>query len=237
MIILDRLAIGYSSRHGTSIVAEDMCASAADGSLVCLVGANGTGKSTLIRTVAGFQKPLGGDVLVGMAGNIQPTGQMKRSEKSRMIGVVLTERPVLEHLTVRDVVGLGRTPYTGLFGNLSDADRAAVDRALQLAGIAHIAERDMACLSDGERQKVMIAKALAQQPSVLVLDEPSAFLDYPSKKELMSLLARLAHEENKTILVSSHDLHIISGAADLFWVMERDEGRTLIRVERELHPD
>lgn len=234
MIQLDNLTIGYQSRRRNVVVAENLCACTEDGTLVCLVGVNGVGKSTLLRTIGGFQSPLGGSVLAG-SGNLKASVEsMTQAERSRMIGVVLTERTDLARLSVYDIVSFGRTPYTNLFGNLSEEDRTAVDDAIRLTGIESLKNRDAGTLSDGERQKVMIAKALAQQTPVIILDEPSAFLDYPSKMELMRLLQRLAHEERKTILLSSHDLDIVSRTADCFWVMERQEGNTVIHSENTL---
>ena len=232
MIRLDNLSIGYlSGKHHSKPVAENLCAETADGSLVCLVGVNGIGKSTLLRTIGGFQKPLAGSVTVGSGSKTASVTDMTQSERSRMIGVVLTEHSELARLTVYDIVSFGRIPYTGLLGTLSDADHSAVRDAIRLVGIGHLAGRYVSTLSDGERQKVMVAKALAQQTPVILLDEPSAFLDYPSKEELMRLLLRLAHDEGKTILVSSHDLDIVRRFSDSFWIMENPSGTVRVRCE------
>ena len=231
MIRLDNLSVGYISGRNRVVVADNLNASTGDGSLVCLVGRNGIGKSTLMRTVGGFQKPLDGQVLAGRGGNMASVASMTQTERSRLIGVVLTEQMQLSRLTVYDIVSFGRIPYTGLLGALSDADHTAVSDAIRLVGIGHLAQRDVAELSDGERQKVMIAKALAQQAPVILLDEPSAFLDYPSKEELMRLLLRLAYEEGKTVLVSSHDLDILRRTARCFWIMEKQDGKTVIRTD------
>lgn len=234
MIQLDNLTIGYQSRRRKVVVAENLCACTEDGSLVCLAGVNGVGKSTLLRTIGGFQPPLGGSVQAGSGNRKASVESMTQTERSRMIGVVLTERTDLARLSVYDIVSFGRTPYSGLLGNLSEEDCTAVDYAIRLTGIESLKDRDAGTLSDGERQKVMIAKALAQQTPVIILDEPSAFLDYPSKNDLMRLLHRLAHEEGKTILLSSHDLDIVSRTADCFWVMERQEGKSVIHSEKTL---
>lgn len=234
MIRLDNLSIGYLSGKRSTPVAENLCAETADGSLVCLVGVNGIGKSTLLRTIGGFQKPLAGSVTVGSGTKTATVAAMTQTERSRMIGVVLTERPELARLTVYDIVGFGRAPFTGLLGTLSADDEAAVLQAMRLVGIENLAERYASALSDGECQKVMIAKALAQQTPVILLDEPSAFLDYPSKEELMRLLLRLAHDEGKTILVSSHDLDIVRRFSDSFWIMENHSGTVRVRCEKQL---
>ena len=234
MIELDNLSIGYTSGHHRKVVAEHLCANTDDGTLVCLVGVNGVGKSTLLRTVGGFQKPIAGRVLAGAAECVQSVEAMTQRERSRLIGVVLTERSDLSRLSVFDIVGFGRMPFTGLLGTLTDSDNIAVREAISLVGIDDLSERDIDTLSDGERQKVMIAKALAQQTPVIILDEPSAFLDYPSKEELMRLLLRLARDEGKTILLSSHDLDIVRRFADSFWIMENVSGVAAIRTEKSL---
>ena len=123
--------------------------------------------------------------------------------------MVLTSRPSSINFTVEEIVALGRTPYTGFWGTLNDADKEIVSESIRLAGISHLAKRNAMSLSDGERQKMMIAKALAQQTPVIMLDEPTAFLDYPSKVETMLLLTRLCREEGKTIFMSSHDLELV----------------------------
>ena len=149
------------------------------GSLVCLVGVNGVGKSTLLRTIAGFLPPVEGNVLItpGKGAQRVPVSRITENERARSIGVVLTENSVLDNLTAFDVVSFGRTPYTGFWGVLSQDDRKVVTEAFHRVGITDLMNRQMDELSDGERQKVMIAKTLAQQTSIILLDEPSAFLE------------------------------------------------------------
>ena len=142
-------------------------------------------------------------------------------ELSRMIGVVLTEKPDIRNMTVRELVALGRSPYTGFWGTLHDEDWQVVDEAIDAVRIGSLRERMVHALSDGERQKVMIAKALAQQTPVIFLDEPTAFLDFPSKVEMMQLLRRLARESQKTIFLSTHDFELALQVADRLWLMER----------------
>ena len=137
-----------------------------------------------------------------------------------MIGVVLTEKPHVRNMTVAELVGLGRSPYTGFWGLLSDDDHRIIRESMRLTGIEPLASRMIQTLSDGERQKVMIAKALAQQTPVIYLDEPTAFLDFPSKVEMMQLLRRLAHQEQKTIFLSTHDVELTLQLADTIWLME-----------------
>ena len=208
---LDNLSIGYRLGHGKRrLVAEGLSATLAAGSLTCLLGRNGTGKSTLLRTLAGFQPPLSGHVSFG------PEEPQDRSKK---VSVVLTEPLALHHLSVGEVVGMGRTPYTNFWGTLSMEDQKVVAESMQLVGIDHLRQHDIATLSDGERQKVMIAKALAQQTPIIILDEPTAFLDYPSKREVMTLLSQLAHEQQKAILLSTHDVELAEQFADQIWFL------------------
>lgn len=220
-IQLRNLSIGYAERgKGQKCIARGIEASLYGGQLTCLLGANGAGKSTLLRTLSAFLPPLEGDVVVqGKA-----LRDYTNNERSRTIGVVLTERPELHHMTVNELAGMGRSPYTGFWGGLSKDDQKVVDEALKLVGMYDMATRMVDTLSDGERQKVMIAKALAQQTPVIFLDEPTAFLDYPSKVETMLLLQRLAHETGKTIFLSTHDVELALQTADTLWLMKRIRG-------------
>lgn len=205
-ITTNRLTVGYRGHR----VVEDISLSLPCGRLVCLLGPNGAGKSTLLRTLCGFQPPIAGTVTI--SGSDITT--MSAAEVARLVSVVLTDRPLTPSLTAAEMVGMGRAPYTGFWGRLSDDDRRLVSEAMQTVGIAPLATRRMGQLSDGELQKVMIAKALAQHTPVIVLDEPTAFLDYPSKVAVMKTLARLAHNEGKTILMSTHDLELAAQLGD-----------------------
>lgn len=172
------------------------------------------GKSTLLRTLAGVQPPLAGTVTLVADGVERQLSELSRRELSRWIGVVLTDRVEVENLTVEQLVGMGRMPYTGFFGRLNDDDRRMVGEALAMTGLTPLAQRQVGTLSDGERQKMMIAKALAQQTPVVLLDEPTAFLDYPSKVETLRLLGHLAHHTGKIIVLSTHDLNLAVHLAD-----------------------
>ncbi|MGM9712818.1 MAG: ABC transporter ATP-binding protein [Prevotella sp.] len=209
-LTLSDLTIGYD-RH---TVASHLDATLRSGSLTCLIGRNGTGKSTLLRTLGGFLSPLGGHVAIG---GVEVTS-MSRGEMSRLVSVVLTHRPDVRQLTVAEVVALGRTPYTGLWGTLSPDDRLIVAESIETVGITSLSERHICTLSDGECQKVMIAKALAQQTPVILLDEPTAFLDYPSKRETMLLMRRIA-ASGKAVLLSTHDMEMALRLADTLWLM------------------
>ena len=156
-------------------------------------------------------------------------------ELARIIGVVLTSKPDVTQLTVKEVVGIGRSPYTNFWGTLSSSDHQIVDDAIRQVGIPHLASRYIHELSDGERQKVMIAKALAQQTSIIILDEPTAFLDFPSKVETLQMLRRLAHEQHKSILLSTHDVELALQLSDRLWLME--ENHLSIGTPRELAAD
>ena len=204
--ILQSLSIGYSHK----VIAADINAQIKGGELTCLMGRNGTGKSTLMRTLAGFLKPLGGTALL----DGRDVGRLSPAERSHLISVVLTDRVDVDGMRVKDLVSVGRQPYTGFFGKMSSDDEEVVNKAIADVGMTDFAGRQVNSLSDGERQKVMIAKALAQQTPVILLDEPTAFLDYPSKKEMFQMLTQLCHEQGKAVLVSTHDLDIALPIAD-----------------------
>lgn len=226
---LENLSIGYRSSDGVKTVASGISASIESGRLTCLIGSNGVGKSTLLRTLAAFQPKLDGSIYI-KGKDIADYGN---AELSRLVGVVLTSKSDAMNLTVREVVGLGRTPYTGFWGTLSAADETVVDEAMEQVGITHLSSRSIGTLSDGERQKMMIAKALAQETPVIFLDEPTAFLDYPSKVETMRLLKSLSRESGKTIFMSTHDIELALQIADTIWLMTRG-GEISVGTPREL---
>lgn len=210
-IILNKLSIGYDKK----IVANDLSLNIANGELTCLIGPNGAGKSTLLRTLSGFQAKLSGSIQI-MGKEIET---LDNKTLSRMVSVVLTEKPDAQNLTVRQLVALGRAPYTGFWGRCNAADMTIVDEALAMVGISALSHRMTGTLSDGERQKAMIAKALAQQSPIIFLDEPTAFLDYPSKVETLLLLQRICRETGKTVFLSTHDVELALQIADCIWLM------------------
>lgn len=215
------LSTGYiTSGHRRTVVTGLINATLHPGQLTCLLGPNGAGKSTLLRTLAGFQPPLEGQILIDGS----PLGSFTPPQLARTIGVVLTDRVSLANMSVRELVSLGRSPYTGFWGRLSADDLAVVDHAIALVGIGPLAARPVSGLSDGERQKTMIAKALAQQTPVIYLDEPTAFLDFPSKVEMLLLLRRLAREEGKTVFLSTHDVELALQVADTLWLIDKRLG-------------
>lgn len=204
---LSHLSIGYSHAHP---VATDLNATLRGGQLTCLIGDNGIGKSTLLRTLSGALPPVEGEIWLGA----RLLTTLSARERARMVAIVLTQRPDAGGLSVQQLVGLGRSPYTDFWGNLSRADQIAVQQSLSAVGAMPLADRRMDTLSDGECQKVMIARALSQQTPVIMLDEPTAFLDFHSRISSMQLLARLAHTTGKNILLSTHDLQLATELAD-----------------------
>lgn len=211
MIELKNLSTGY----GTKVVASGLNATLREGELISLLGSNGVGKSTLLRTMSAFQPSLEGDIII----QGKKLDSLKAQELSKLIGVVLTERPTLHNMTARDLVGMGRSPYTGFWGKLAEEDEAIIDQAIRMVGITSLQQRQVSTLSDGERQKVMIAKALAQQTPVILLDEPTAFLDFPSKVEMLRLLRKLAHKMGKIVFLSTHDVELAIQLSDRLWIM------------------
>lgn len=215
MIELKDLSIGYVQKKFTTVVLSGINATLREGELTCLIGQNGIGKSTLLRTLSAFQPRLGGEICI----DGKSIDDYADRELARMIGVVLTSKPDVQNLTVSEMVGLGRSPYTGFWGTLSKNDEEIVREAMEQVGISSLSKRMIQTLSDGERQKVMIAKALAQQTNIIFLDEPTAFLDYPSKVEMMMLLHRLSRDTNKMIFLSTHDMELALQIADTLWLM------------------
>ncbi|GAB4478901.1 MAG: ABC transporter ATP-binding protein [Anaerolineae bacterium] len=209
------LTTGYG--RGTPI-SRGISATLYPGELACLIGPNGAGKSTLLRTLAGMQPALGGSVhLLG-----DDIRRLSPRDLARRLSVVLTGRASPGALTAYELVALGRHPYTDWMGRLTAADDAVIRAALESVGAAALAGRFVAELSDGERQKVMIARALAQEPRVLILDEPTAFLDLPHRVDIMRALRALARQEGRAVLLSTHDLDLALRSADRIWLMPAD---------------
>lgn len=224
-IHLDRLYIGYAQKKDSiRTVAADINATAQAGMLTCLLGRNGAGKSTLLQTITGRLRPLAGEVTYD---DISIAALSPR-QRARMASIVLTRQPSDVAITTQELVALGRHPYTNYFGTLSAQDRHYVADAMEKTHISHLAQRPIAQLSDGERQRALIAKALAQQTPVIILDEPTAFLDYPGRIDTMTLLRDLAHGEGKTILLATHDWELALRHADTLWLLA-EQGLTTDR--------
>ena len=215
IITAKQLSIGYQHSTGETIVASGLDCSLRGGEFVCLLGPNGAGKSTLIRTLAGMQKPL--------AGELRLSGKVMRDiaprERARTVSVVLTEAMPSGMMDAYSLVSLGRHPYSGWFGGLTGQDLERIDWSIDAVGARPLANRQVSELSDGERQKISIARALAQEAKLMLLDEPTAFLDLPRRVELMSILRNLAHQENLALLLSTHDLDLALRFADRVWLM------------------
>lgn len=211
------LQIGYTDHKKPKIVQSNVNLALYSGEVTCLLGLNGAGKSTLIRTLCGFQPPLGGEVLL----RGKPLKSYSQSGFAREVGVVLTERTNAGGITVYDLVSLGRHPYTGFFGSLKEQDHRIIEDSLSAAGVIHKSGNYVSELSDGERQKVMIAKVLAQECPIIILDEPTAFLDVTARIETMVLLRKLAKEQGKAIVLSTHDIDSAIAMADTLWLLSK----------------
>lgn len=209
------LSIGYSTRKKVSIVMEHLSLQARQGELVALIGRNGTGKSTLLRTLTGLQPALGGSVRL-QGRDLHSIGS---SQLPRIVSFTSTEPVAMRNIRVRDVVALGRFPFTNWIGSLTVEDEEAVSEALEATGLLTLAGRSIDNISDGERQRTLIARSLAQDTSLLVMDEPTAFLDLPSRYSIVSLLRQLTRDRNKCVIYSTHDLDTAINEADRIWLM------------------
>ncbi len=223
-ITLSHLSVGYKVGHA---VVSDINLTLQSGKLASLIGENGVGKSTLLKTLTGFLPKLEGSLLL----DGKDISEFSQRALARQISIVLTQKPEVQNLTVEEIVGLGRSPYTGFFGKLHANDQQIVDESITAVGIEKLKNRMIQTLSDGERQKVMIAKALAQQTPVIFLDEPTAFLDFSSKVETFQLLQRMAHEMGKLVLLSTHDLELAVRFSDTLLQVNGDGLRTVSSKE------
>ena len=223
-ITLSHLSVGYKIGHA---VVSDINLTLQSGKLACLIGENGVGKSTLLKTLTGFLPKLEGSLLL----DGKDISEFSQRALARQISIVLTQKPDVQNLTVEEIVGLGRSPYTGFFGKLHANDQQIVDESIIAVGIEKLKNRMIHTLSDGERQKVMIAKALAQQTPVIFLDEPTAFLDFSSKVETFQLLQCMAHEMGKLVLLSTHDLELAVRFSDTLLQVNGDGLRTVNNEE------
>jgi iron complex transport system ATP-binding protein len=202
---IDKLQIGYVGKKQTAIVYENISACFEEGMMVGIIGKNGLGKSTLLRTIAGLQEKLSGEILI----NGTRAENTSKQELAKSIAVVLTEKVGGFNLTVSDLVSLGRVPYTNAFNQLSAEDEKMINECISICGLNEHRLKPVAELSDGLFQKAMIAKGLAQETSVLLLDEPTAYLDFPSKHQLFELLKKVSVEDKKCIITSSHDIELV----------------------------
>ena len=232
ILTTDNLAVGYRNGKQQVTLLQGLNLSLEKGRLVALLGQNGAGKSTLLRAITADERPLDGTISV----NGKNLLEMSQKDRSRLIGLVSTERIQAGAFTVTELVGLGRQPHTGFLGRLDAEDHEIVRQAMSDAGIIDKANEYMASLSDGERQKAMIARALAQQTPIIILDEPTAFLDVASRIETMRLLQTLAHDRGKAVLLSSHDISQSLMLADELWLITTDR-QVLTGTTRQLVAD
>lgn len=217
------LLIGYKD----NVILPPINVSLNSGDLIALIGPNGAGKSTLFKTLTANIKPIGGSIKLYN----RELSSYTSKEKSTMIGLVLTERPDDMFLKVYDVVASGRSPYTDFFGRITDEDNNIIKESLEIVNIIHLKDRYFDALSDGEKQKVMIAKTIAQKTPIIFMDEPTAFIDYPSKIELFSIMRKLSKERNTTIIFSSHDLELLLRYTDDIWMISK--GKELLSLKKE----
>ena len=214
MIRLDNISLSYGSRT----ILRDVSLHLAKGEFCALIGRNGAGKSTLLRALTANDKTL-------IEGT--PLGKLSPEKMAQKVAIVTTERIRIENLLVEDLVAMGRAPYTNWVGHLQEIDREIVSKAIEAVGMSDFAKRDTSSLSDGELQRAMIARAIAQQTPIILLDEPTAFLDIPTRFEVCRLLADLAHKEGKTILFSTHDVDAALPACDSFAIIDNSSLRKL----------
>jgi len=212
-IIINNLSIGYKKDRNLKIVLENINLSAIQGCMISLIGRNGEGKSTLLKTMAGLLPSVKGSISI----DGRDLQEISRFEKSKLISFVGTANEINKTLKVKDFVALGRFPHTNIFGTLRDEDIEIIHQAMNDTNILHLAEFQTGEISDGELQRSQIARSLAQNTPIILLDEPMAFLDISNKFEMIGLMQRLTRDRNKTIIFSSHDLSIILGTADTIW--------------------
>jgi iron complex transport system ATP-binding protein len=214
------LAIGYKKKVGHNVIQHGLNLELAPGELVCLIGPNGAGKSTLLRTLGALQRPLGGTVQV----DDEDVHSLDQHEKSLKLSLVLTDRFEMERTTVCDLVSMGRYPHLSWWGTIHDEDKRIIDETIEAVHLSAKKHCNLQELSDGERQRAMIARAFVQNTPIVLLDEPTAHLDLPNRVEIMLLLHKLAHTTGKAILLSTHELDLALQAADKIWLMSVEHG-------------
>ncbi|MDO9183206.1 MAG: ABC transporter ATP-binding protein [Bacteriovorax sp.] len=214
LLELQNLSIGFNKKS----LFENINAQVSKGMIIALMGANGAGKSCLLKTLAHLIAPIGGDIKI----HDKSINVFSSQELARFISIVLTEKIQVDFLKVVELISLGRSPYTNWLGDLNNSDKKIVSQVMDQVGVFDLAEHFYSDLSDGQKQKVLIARALAQQPEILILDEPTTYLDIPSKVELLKLLQKISKESNMAIIMSSHDLDLIESKVDEIWLMGKD---------------
>lgn len=205
------LSIGYRQK----VISKEINLEMNSSQMIGLIGQNGVGKSTLLRTLSGFQKPLSGSIEIFG----ESLDQLNSAERARKLAVVLTERPMAQNLTVLELISLGRHPYSGWLGQLRNEDQEAIEKSLEQCQIHYLLTKRLYELSDGQLQKVMIARALAQETNLILLDEPTSHLDLRNKVEVLDLLKAIS-ESGKSILISTHEITLSGKVCDQFWGMD-----------------
>ncbi len=219
----DKLSIGYGS---DKIIFPDISFVAGEGEMIALLGVNGIGKSTLLRTVSGLQKGAGGSISVGE----NQIESLTVQERAKRISIVLTEKIFVDNISVKEFIALGRSPHTNWFGKLSDEDLRELEKVISVMKLEKLQDKLFNRISDGERQKVLIARSLCQQTPVIVLDEPTAFLDFRNKKEILELLSSVTHELSKLVILSTHDIEASLEYCSKCWLMT--ENKRFVEVKR-----
>jgi len=224
----ENLSIGYSSKQGDTMIASNIDLAIPQGQLVGLVGINGAGKSTLIRTLAGLQSSLSGNISLNetLIPNIEPQAL------ARQLSVVLTGQAISKNLSVLELVSLGRQPYTNWFGSLSESDLQSISSALKATDTETLKNKKCYELSDGQLQRVLIARALAQDTAMMILDEPMTHLDLHHKASVLKLLTNIAHEQQKLVLFSTHDIELAIAQCDQMIVLQN--GKAIINTPKQL---
>lgn len=206
LISAEKLSVGY----GRKIIAEGIEFEVKQGEILTLIGPNGAGKSTVLKTLAGYLKKLSGTIVI----DSENTDKISEKEMAKKLSVVLTERIRPELMSCREVVETGRYPYTGSFGLLSEADREIVEKAIETVSMEDFAEKDFGAVSDGQRQRVMLARAICQEPDILILDEPTSYLDIHHKIQFLEILRNLAKEKQIAVIMSMHELDFAEKISD-----------------------
>lgn len=220
ILTLNNLETGYRLSRGKKIVLHtNLTCSIVSGELIAMLGPNGAGKSTLLKTITGMISPLDGEVFYGG----KNLNNMSSREIASNVSLVLTDRIDDRYLRAIDIVGTGRYPYGSFMGKLSDNDKEIIHNSLRLVDSKELSNRYFYSLSDGEKQKIMLARAIAQDTPLIFLDEPTAFIDSPGKVQIMNLLIKLVKEHNKSILLTTHDTELALNSASNLWLLGKDK--------------
>ncbi len=219
----EKLNIGYGN---DKIIFPDISFAAAEGEMIALLGVNGIGKSTLLRTISGLQKSVNGNISVGE----KLLENLTVLDRAKLISIVLTEKIFVDNISVREFVALGRMPYTSWLGNLSEEDSKEVEKVIAVMKMLKLQNKLFNQISDGEKQKVLIARALCQQTPVIILDEPTAFLDFRNKKEILELLSSVSKDLKKIVILSTHDIEASLEYCSKCWIMT--EEKKIVEIAR-----